>query len=503
MTVFKQQAVLISSFLIIVVALAFAIPQTQTQQEIRQRAQTTANQLYVSPSGSGDCTQASPCSLSTANGKATPGTTIMAASGTYNGNFSTTKGGAAGQFITFRSQVKHGATIVGTGKNTAIDIKHEYVRFQDFTVTGAETRNGFLISANNVEIVGNHIHTIVQFLTGGTSWEGGAGVYSGKSPLSNVLIDGNLIHDVGLSTSTQQLIHGMYLPSHVTNGRVTNNVIYNVEDFGLHPYDETEASGWHFINNTIANTGRGILQAPNGVTRNNIVYNTKGASYDIRGSGNVLSNNIAGGTGSGGSVSGVTSGVDPMFVNAASDDYNLKPGSPAIDKGTTEQAPPNDFNGKTRPQGAGIDLGAYEVGGTAVNPSPSTPVVNPTFGGIGTCPGNPSCPSPSPSIIISGVPIPTASTTTAPTISMETPEPEPTEDPCLAGDASLASHKSKSRHSQPNGDVSGFMEMLLNFFMELINMLLRLFGGGQIELPDPSPLPEPSESPSAAPDPCE
>jgi hypothetical protein len=330
--------------------------------------------LYVSPSGSGDCSQASPCSLSTASGKATPGTTILVASGTYNGNFATAKGGTAGNFVTYKSQVKHGATIVGGRKNTAIDIKHEYVRFQDFTVTGAKVRNGFLINANNVEIIGNHIHSIVQWLTGGTSWEGGAGVYSLKSSLSNVLIDGNIIHHVGAPGSTEQLVHGMYLPSHVTNGRVTNNVIHNVEDFGLHPYDQTEASGWHFINNTIVNTGRGILQAPNGVTRNNIVYNTRGASYDIRGAGNVLSNNVAGGTGgaSRGATSGVTSGVDPMFVNAAGNDFHLKPGSPAIDKGTATNAPTTDFDGKARPQGAGIDIGAFEVGTGATTPGVST-----------------------------------------------------------------------------------------------------------------------------------
>lgn len=292
-----------------------------------------------------------------------PGYTILVAPGTYDGNVVIDKGGTAGKPITIRSVVKHGAIISGNtdGNESGIEITKPYVRIQDFTVTGASgsgIRNGIMINADNVEVAGNHIYNICQFLTGDTGWEGGAGVDIWKSPSANILIDGNLIHHIGAPGSTQQLVHGMYLASHVTNGRVTNNVIYNVEDFGLHPYDQTEASGWQFINNTIANTGRGILQAPNGVTRNNIVYNTRGARYDIRGSGNVVSNNIAGGTGTG-TGTGVTS-ADPMFVNAGANDYRLKQGSPAIDKGTSTGAPAADYLGIRRPQGAGIDIGAFE-----------------------------------------------------------------------------------------------------------------------------------------------
>jgi hypothetical protein len=319
--------------------------------------------IYVATNGNDSNNGTSAASpkktIAAAMSAANPGYTVLVASGTYTGNFETTKGGSAGNFITVRSQVKHGATIVGGGKDTAVDVKHEYVRFQDFTVTGAETRNGFLISANNVEIVGNHIHHITQWKTGGTSWQGGAGVDIGKSSVSNILIDRNLIHHVGAPGSNEQLVHGMYLSAHATNGRVTNNVIHHVEDFGVHPYDDTEASGWKIINNTVAFAGRGILQAPNGVTRNNVVFNTRGADYDIRGSGNVLSNNLSFDAGEETGENGVTV-ADPKFVNATADDYRLQTGSPAINAGTATGAPAADFLGITRPQGSGIDIGAYE-----------------------------------------------------------------------------------------------------------------------------------------------
>lgn len=48
------------------------------------------------------------------------------------------------------------------------------------------------------------------------------------------------------------------------------------------------------------------------------------------------------------------------FVAPQSGDFHLTASSPAIDQGTPQDAPPADLEGRPRPQGAGIDLGAYE-----------------------------------------------------------------------------------------------------------------------------------------------
>ncbi len=54
------------------------------------------------------------------------------------------------------------------------------------------------------------------------------------------------------------------------------------------------------------------------------------------------------------------SNADPLFVGA--EDYHLQAGSPAIDAGKATGAPTSDIEGRRRPCGGGIDMGAYEYG---------------------------------------------------------------------------------------------------------------------------------------------
>ncbi|MBI3119846.1 MAG: DUF1565 domain-containing protein, partial [Candidatus Hydrogenedentes bacterium] len=52
--------------------------------------------------------------------------------------------------------------------------------------------------------------------------------------------------------------------------------------------------------------------------------------------------------------------ADPMFFSALDGDYRFQGTSPCIDTGTAVGAPADDLTGISRPQGAGVDIGAYE-----------------------------------------------------------------------------------------------------------------------------------------------
>jgi len=56
--------------------------------------------------------------------------------------------------------------------------------------------------------------------------------------------------------------------------------------------------------------------------------------------------------------------IDPLMVNPSINpdvaDFQLRDGSPAIDSGTAERSPLDDHGGHLRPQGAGVDRGAWE-----------------------------------------------------------------------------------------------------------------------------------------------
>jgi hypothetical protein len=78
---------------------------------------------------------------------------------------------------------------------------------------------------------------------------------------------------------------------------------------------------------------------------------------------------------------------DALFADAAALDFRMLPGSPCVDAGTLVGAPYVDFRGIVRPQGNGVDIGAYEGTGGAVavgvapeitqQPAPSSQAVEP------------------------------------------------------------------------------------------------------------------------------
>jgi len=78
--------------------------------------------------------------------------------------------------------------------------------------------------------------------------------------------------------------------------------------------------------------------------------------------------------------------VDPQFVNPESGDFHLTSTSPAIDAGyNLGTSVPNDYDGISRPQGAGFDIGAFEFQSsliptaTQTRTPTKTPTSTPTY----------------------------------------------------------------------------------------------------------------------------
>ena len=167
--------------------------------------------------------------------------------------------------------------------------------------------------------------------TGNSTGEYGGGMYSGTA--TNCTFTGNTAGQGG----------GTYSGT-ATNCTFTGN---SARDGG------GKASGTAVNCTFTANTAQSVGGMYYGTATNCILWgNAPGEIYNTIVSYCCLSTGVSG-------VSNIAG--DPLFVNAAAGDFRLQPGSPCVNTGTAEGAPATDIVGVPRPQGAGVDIGAYET----------------------------------------------------------------------------------------------------------------------------------------------
>ena len=355
--------------------------------------------LYVATNGS-DSNPGSPSqplkTIQRASALALAGTTVHVAAGTYNGNVTTNAKGTATARVRFISDTKWGAKIIGTGTEAAWTNNGNYVDITGFDVSGSG-RLGILNLASFTLISYNNVHDLK--VSGGCTGSGGAGIVDANYSASDDDIIGNVVHDIGVPGGCNG-VQGIYHSK--LRGKIANNIVYRASPIGIHLWHA--ANKVTIVNNTVfangsSRMGGGIVlgtgDSPGGIVlddsivSNNIVYNNPASGIveycysgqNCIGSRNIVSNNLV--YGNGGAISlrvGVATGTisaDPLFVNyqaaGTSGDYHLKSSSPAIDRGTASNAPSIDMDGVTRPQGAGIDIGAYEFKSSTSTPPPTTP----------------------------------------------------------------------------------------------------------------------------------
>jgi hypothetical protein len=173
----------------------------------------------------------------------------------------------------------------------------------------------------------------------------------------NILFDGNTCYDFHQGFMGEAAYYG-----NTSDLTFQNNIFAHGGAWGLSVHQIRDVTVVHNVFADIRYHGAGFRDGATGIVRNNIFYNA-GSNYwasdggTVEGGYNLLYE--SGDTIDPGDFPNDLVNRDPLFVDAANDDYHILGGSPAIDAGMNAGIT-YDLDGNLRPQGTGYDIGAYE-----------------------------------------------------------------------------------------------------------------------------------------------
>jgi len=381
----------------------------------------------------------------------TAGDTVYIKEGVYHESIEPANSGDSGAWITYRNYPGDRVVLDGTGfdANAVNIVDKSCIRLIGFRITNWSSQSN---RGLGIFVSGPCSHFIFQNLTIDHLWNAAilmVANWSYDTYISDVLIDGNLIHDVcqgGVAYAEEaiSLVHvkefevknnilynikekeGIAPKVAPANGSIHDNVVYNGDSVAIY----LDGENIEIYNNIIFNWGYGLAVGPESemshlVTRildinNNIIYQNfySGISFWFfrsRKEGVKIINNTLYHNGTDGEIAIFEEGSyfkdciirnniidgnsiplirfpdyasadiaidhnlfsagffdqgsifgkdyirsDPLFVDPAAGNFQLKISSPAIDAGAVSNAPAGDYSGVSRPQGKGYDIGAFE-----------------------------------------------------------------------------------------------------------------------------------------------
>src|ERR1700722_20217425 len=256
-------------FIVLVVCVGGAFGQTNTS-------------FYVSTSGSdsNQGTQAAPWhTVQHAADTARAGSIVNVRGGVYEELVDIkTSGNASDGFITIRSYPGETAVLDAThftpsGRQGILTIHNQsYVRLERIEIRNFHTAEHRLTplgisvmgSGSHIELLKNNVHHIEQtFPDRDAPGRGGNGfgiaVYGtdAKTPITDLIIDGNEVHHLKTGSSESLVVNG-----NVTNFRITHNVVHDNNNIGI------DVIGFEHTAPDPA-----VDQARDGVVSGNLVYN--------------------------------------------------------------------------------------------------------------------------------------------------------------------------------------------------------------------------------------
>jgi len=242
----------------------------------------TNSSFYVSPTGddSNPGTQTAPWrTVQHAADTVRAGSTVNVRGGVYEELVSIkASGNATDGYITFRSYPGETAIldaehIVPNGRSGILTIHDKsYLRIEGFEIRNFRTAEHRLTplgisimgAGSHIELLKNNVHHIEQTFNGrdgpGHGANGfGIAVYGtdAKTPISELVIDGNEVHHLQTGSSESLVVNG-----NVTNFRITHNVVHDNNNIGI------DVIGFE---RTAPDPG--VDQARDGVVSGNLVYN--------------------------------------------------------------------------------------------------------------------------------------------------------------------------------------------------------------------------------------